>query len=168
MLPFPYAKKIPFCWGSLSLRKPSPYVAALPLGSPRRLFHTKATTLCNSTAIRGACGLSRDDPRHTARKLVPRPHGIFATNHVDSRPARPPASQCLGSRDEHARRHRQNQRGVACNLSDGRQQGSHHRQFCLRRSALLTPICAVPASINPCHMSTAQLKPLLPSAIGGT
>jgi hypothetical protein len=168
MLPFSHAKKFPSCRGPISLRSPSHYVAALPLGSPRRLCLAKATTHCNSTAIRGTRDLSRDGCRHTARKLIPGPHGIFATNHVDSRPTRAPAPQCLGSRDEHARRDRQNQRGVAHNVSDGRQQGGYHRQFRHRRSALLTPIYAVPASINPCHMSTAQLKLLLPSAIGGT
>jgi hypothetical protein len=168
MLPLAHGKTLPSRRGSFSLRRPSRHVAALPPGSPCRLRHAEAATHCNSTAIRSTCDLSRDNPRHTARKLVPGPNRIFATNHVDPRPARAAAPQCLGSRAEHARRHRQNQRGVACKLFNGRQQGSHYCRFRHKHPALLIPIRTVPASINPCHMSTAQLKRLLPSAIGGT
>jgi hypothetical protein len=167
MLPFPYAKKIPFHRGSFSLRKPSRDVAVLPFGPPRRLRRAKATTCCNATAIPRARDLSGNSCRHTAREFLPGPDRVSATDHVDPRPARAPAPQRLGSRDEHAGRHRQNQRGVADKLPDSRQQGRHHRQ-CRRYSAVTEPPLPAPASINPCHMSTAQLKPLLPSAIGGT
>jgi hypothetical protein len=164
MLPSPHAEKIPPRWDAFSLRRPSRYIAALSLGSPRRLRHAEATTLCNATAIRSARDVSGNRRCDTARKLVSGPNRISTANHVDPRPTYTPVSQCVGSRDEHARRHHQNQRRVANSLPGGRQQGGHHRQF----YPLLTPASAIPASINPCHMSTAQLKPFHPSAIGGT